>query len=93
MTITGATAATSGNAVPPVSVGVVVGGPVGVVVGPVDGDDAVSEIEVGYISCFCVCVCVCVCSMQLAMQANHNIWHALAIASRTRERVYMNTLF
>ena len=46
MTTTGATTATTGNADPPVSVGVVVG-PVGMVVGPVDGDDVDNEIEVG----------------------------------------------
>ena len=44
MTITGATTATTGNAG---SVGVVVGGPVGMVVGPMDGGDVDSEIEVG----------------------------------------------
>ena len=44
MTITVATRATTG---PPGSVGVVVGGPVGMVVGPVDGGDVDSEIEVG----------------------------------------------
>ena len=48
MTITGASTATNGNGAGiPVSVGVVVGGPVGVVVGPVDGGDVDIEIEVG----------------------------------------------
>ena len=56
MTTTGATAAATGNAGPPGSVGVVVGagpvgvvvgGPVGVVVGPVDGGDVDNEIGVG----------------------------------------------
>ena len=40
-------AATSGELSPFVVVGVVVGGPVGMVVGPVDGGDVVSEIGVG----------------------------------------------
>ena len=42
-----AIAATSGELPPFVGVGVGVGGPVGVVVGPVDGGDVVSEIGVG----------------------------------------------
>ena len=48
MTTTGASTATTGNgAGPAVSVDVVAGGPVGVVVGPMDGGDVDSEIGVG----------------------------------------------